>query len=198
MSTGVGHPGTLARLTVVALTGLLVLVADQASKAAVRLSVPPLREGDAWSLIVHVENTTMPAAPLGLGAPESAVAGAVVSLGIWSAVALAYLLQRGPLPVAYALGVALGGSLGNNIDRLERGAVFDFIYVPFGPDGQFGQAGVVLNLADIAVVLGMLVALLGIHGFIRERTPVAGSVVAGAGEGARPTGRVGEALTGQQ
>lgn len=48
-----------------------------------------------------------------------------------------------------ALGVALGGATGNLIDRLRYGSVIDFIDLRFWP---------VFNLADVAIVVGLLAA----------------------------------------
>ena len=70
---------------------------------------------------------------------------------------------------AVALGLVLGGALGNLIDRIFRapgflrGGVVDFISV-FGPDGKVWP---VFNVADSAIVcggiLGVLLALRGIE-----------------------------------
>ncbi len=70
---------------------------------------------------------------------------------------------------AVALGLVLGGALGNLIDRFFRdpgflrGGVVDFLSV-FGPDGQVWP---VFNVADSAIVcggiLGVLLAVRGIE-----------------------------------
>lgn len=70
---------------------------------------------------------------------------------------------------AVALGLILGGALGNLVDRLfrdpgvGRGHVVDFISV-FGPDGKYWG---IFNLADSAIsvgaVLAVVLALLGIR-----------------------------------
>jgi signal peptidase II len=70
---------------------------------------------------------------------------------------------------AVALGLVLGGALGNLIDRIFRdpgflrGGVVDFLSV-FGPDGRVWP---VFNIADSAIVcggiLGALLALRGIE-----------------------------------
>ena len=77
---------------------------------------------------------------------------------------------------AVALGLVLGGALGNLIDRIFRapgflrGGVVDFISV-FGPDGKVWP---VFNVADSAIVcggiLGVLLALRGIE-FDGTRAP---------------------------
>ena len=56
-----------------------------------------------------------------------------------------------------ALGLLLGGALGNLADRLVRGCVFDFIDLRFWP---------VFNLADCAITVG--VGMLVVRILIRE------------------------------
>ena len=57
-----------------------------------------------------------------------------------------------------ALGLVIGGALGNMIDRLARGAVADFFYLhttlPVGP-----LANYVFNAADIAITAGVALLL---------------------------------------
>lgn len=52
-----------------------------------------------------------------------------------------------PLPVRVALGLVLGGSIGNLVDRLRLGYVVDFIDLRWWP---------VFNLADSSIVVGVL------------------------------------------
>lgn len=59
---------------------------------------------------------------------------------------------------ATALGAALGGGAGNLADRLRHGAIFDFLDLRFG--GRMPGGGV-CNLADLAIVCGLLVAVGG-------------------------------------
>ena len=61
-----------------------------------------------------------------------------------------------------ALGLQVGGALGNLVDRLCRGSVVDFIDVNFWPL----QKWPVFNLADSAIVVG--VALLLLHTWQQE------------------------------
>jgi signal peptidase II len=90
-----------------------------------------------------------------LAAQLAIVAGLV--LWLWRA-------QR-PL-VATALGLIVGGALGNVADRLTHGAVADFFFfhteLPVGP-----LANYVFNLADVAIFCG--VALLFLESFFTPR-----------------------------
>jgi signal peptidase II len=57
-------------------------------------------------------------------------------------------------PVAVGLGLVVGGAGGNLLDRLERGAVLDFVAA--GPWPSF-------NLADAALVGGTLLSVAGLR-----------------------------------
>ncbi len=56
--------------------------------------------------------------------------------------------------VAVALGLIIGGALGNGIDRLVHGAVADFFSFH-----AFGFYWYIFNLADVAIVAGVAVLL---------------------------------------
>jgi signal peptidase II len=82
-----------------------------------------------------------------------------VMIALWCAevAALLILVQfvsafGGLLPTA-ALGLALGGAAGNLLDRVRRGGVVDFIDLGRWP---------MFNLADVAIVVGVGVAVLAV------------------------------------
>ena len=82
-------------------------------------------------------------------------------LGIVAGLTLWLWRARRPL-VAIALGLIIGGALGNVTDRLTHGAVADFFFLhtdlPVGP-----LANYVFNLADVSIFCG--VALLFLESF---------------------------------
>ncbi|HZU91205.1 MAG TPA: signal peptidase II [Stellaceae bacterium] len=79
----------------------------------------------------------------------SAVAAAIVAILIW-------WLRRAAHPLlAVAIGLIIGGALGNVIDRLRLGGVVDFLYFHAGP--WYWPA---FNLADTAICLGVAAMLL--------------------------------------
>ncbi len=57
--------------------------------------------------------------------------------------------------VRLALGLQLGGALGNAIDRVTRGYVVDFLHVYYEPHFDFP----VFNIADSAIVTGVLILI---------------------------------------
>jgi signal peptidase II len=65
--------------------------------------------------------------------------------------------------VATALGMIIGGAIGNVIDRYRFGAVFDFLDFH-----AFGRHWPAFNLADSAIVIGVLLLLL--DGFRPQKT----------------------------
>jgi signal peptidase II len=84
------------------------------------------------------------------------VQGAIIAgLAIW-------MVRTRSRATALALGLVIGGALGNAADRMTRGAVADFFYLhtslPVGP-----LANYVFNLADVFITAG--VALLVFEGF---------------------------------
>jgi signal peptidase II len=77
--------------------------------------------------------------PLGQWALLTLKAIAVILLWLWLARARARL-------TAIALGLIIGGAIGNAIDRVAYGAVADFIFL---------HHWYVFNLADVAIVAGV-------------------------------------------
>lgn len=84
---------------------------------------------------------------LGLYILIALTAIAVIGLIIWLA------MCDGAL-VALALGLIIGGALGNGTDRLVHGAVADFFSFH-----AFGFRWYVFNLADVAIVAGVAILL---------------------------------------
>lgn len=73
-----------------------------------------------------------------------------------------------------ALGLQLGGALGNVIDRIARGFVVDFLHVFYEP---IGFDWPVFNFADSAIVVGVLLLLLMLGGKSEEKKPEEGAVM---------------------
>lgn len=69
-----------------------------------------------------------------------------------------WLWRAGSRVTALAIGLVVGGALGNAADRLSRGAVADFFYLhttlPVGP-----LANYVFNVADMAITAGVALLL---------------------------------------
>lgn len=74
-------------------------------------------------------------------------AAAVVLIWVW-------LARAGSRLAAMALGLILGGALGNAIDRLDHGWVTDFVLF-YVASGAWRFNWYVFNLADVAIVAGV-------------------------------------------
>lgn len=135
--------------------GLLFLVAvatlalDQATKYLVTRSLPvgaswaPIPALERWFTLTHTRNA---GASFGLFpqlAPVFLTISIVVVVGI---VVYARFLRPGDHWTALAMGLMLGGALGNLADRLRIGHVVDFLDFKVWP---------VFNCADSAIVIGV-------------------------------------------
>ncbi len=134
------------------LTGLLIVVADQFSKAWIRTNLPEGRSlfETGFLRITRVHNT---GAAFGLF-PDQVLALIIVALiGITAILVYVLIVSRYfPLPAGMlgklALGLVFGGTLGNLFDRLCLGYVTDFIDFGFWPT---------FNIADSAVTVGIII-----------------------------------------
>jgi signal peptidase II len=132
-----------------------VIALDQWSKYLVRSK---LSFGESWSpfewlspyaRIVHWNNTGAAFGIFPQGSMVFTIVAIVVSLAI-----IYYFPQvpKSEIPLRLALGLQLGGAIGNLISRLVVGAVTDFISVGTFP---------VFNVADSSISIGVAVLLVG-------------------------------------
>lgn len=82
------------------------------------------------------------------------------------AVLLRWLWRAENRTTAAAIGALVGGAVGNSIDRLRWGAVFDFIHAQ-----AWGWSWYVFNVADAAIVVGVMVLVA--DGLLRKPVPAA-------------------------
>ena len=162
------HPGSGFRrrhrlITAGVAVGTFVL--DQATKRLVEHGMSPGTQVDVvgdWVRLTHVLN---PGAAFGWFAGNR---GTLVTLSLLASVTVASLAWFRPVsrPVAAALGLVLGGALGNLADRLRLGGVVDFLSLGVGE-----TRWPVFNLADVALslgIVGLAVALARGAGRVRE------------------------------
>jgi lipoprotein signal peptidase len=123
-----------------------VVAADQASKWLVRRGQADLPFEIGWGVRLQlVSNRGVSFGRLTSSGDLVLILVAVLAAG------LALGLLCGPPRYRFALGVLLGGALGNLIDRIRFGAVIDFVDVPWWPT---------FNVADAAIVVGVGLVLL--------------------------------------
>ncbi|MBF8303937.1 MAG: lipoprotein signal peptidase [Dehalococcoidia bacterium] len=133
------------------LTALLVVAADQLSKLWIRSNLArgeSLPEAGAFRLI-YVQNS---GAAFGLFQDQSFPLTIVALIGV--AVLLVFVIfiyHRLPFLDSWlgkpALGLVLGGTIGNLVDRLRLGYITDFIGIGIWPT---------FNIADSAIVVGVM------------------------------------------
>lgn len=155
-SEAIAPPRTL-RLSAVAIVPLAVVLLDQLTKWWVRaelvLNQPVRVVGDNVRLLyIHNEGAAF---GISIGEHSSTV---FLILAAAASVLVFYLLLATPARhrvQRIALGLILGGAVGNIADRVRYGEVVDFIQV-----GVSGHYWPIFNVADSAVTVGAV--LLGI------------------------------------
>lgn len=138
------------------IVALVVLVADQASKSLV------LAWAERWPSQIHVVAPFLDFVALwnygisyGLFPQGETGRWVLVAIKVVAALLFSVWLARTRSRFeALALGLLIGGALGNAVDRVVYGAVFDFISLH-----AFGYRWYVFNVADVAVVVGVALLL---------------------------------------
>ena len=192
-------PNRVTKLHVAGITLLAAWALDSFSKtwasARVEASFDGRGEVLPASWLVYTRN---PGAVFGWMADwpdplRNLVFAVVAGLTAW----LVFSIYRGLAPGerlnAFALGLLVGGGVGNLMDRFRLGAAVDIFQVPDWPG--YAGSGPTMNLADVLIVLGVAILLLellvsegvsraaGAAGFSQERadSPKAEPGAPGAG-----------------
>lgn len=155
MEASIDRPASHRSAVILAVTALILYVADQVTKALVVANLAHGERVDVIGELVqlwHVRNT---------GAAFSLLPGATwlfVPMHVVSVALVVYFFRqfqaRGPW-IHVVLGAILAGSLGNVTDRVRLGYVTDFVSVGIG-DLRWPA----FNVADPSVVLGIIVLVL--------------------------------------
>ncbi|HEX8382734.1 MAG TPA: signal peptidase II [Sphingomonas sp.] len=144
-----------AGLAVAAVTFLV----DQLSKWVVTGPLGIRALGDARELLPIFDLRFVPNVGVSLGllpADSPATRWALVALTAIIATAVAVWMTREKNRVdQMALGLVLGGALGNILDRARFGYVVDFADLHFGSVRPF----LVFNVADAAITIGVVILL---------------------------------------
>jgi signal peptidase II len=135
---------------------LAVIVADQAVKYWI-LEVLRLQEGQSIAVLgpIHLTGVWNPGVSFGfLQAQHDLVRWLLAAFSVIVAVMLGVWVRATQRPMfAVAVGLVMGGAVGNVIDRIRIGAVADFVdvsrlYFPW-----------VFNVADSAITIGICLLL---------------------------------------
>jgi signal peptidase II len=140
-------------------TAGIVFVVDQASKYAITDGLG-LNELTAERVITGFFNLRFVAnhgVSLGLLHADSDTMrwGLVAMTGIIAALVAVWMTRERNPQDRIALGMILGGAIGNILDRVRFGYVVDFADLHFGDWRPF----LVFNVADAAITIGVLVLL---------------------------------------
>ncbi|MEE8346909.1 MAG: signal peptidase II [Dehalococcoidia bacterium] len=154
-------------------SALVVVALDQVSKGLVRTFMD---RGETWpdGWTVRLHHVTNTGAAFGILKDQT---GFLILTTIVGVVAI-YLYYRYPpfdhLLAPIAIGMMLGGAVGNLVDRIRLGRVTDFIDFPFWPS---------FNVADSSVVVGIGILLLGYALYAERPVPKENRGDAGADGG---------------
>jgi signal peptidase II len=128
-----------------------VLVADQVLKWLVMRSLQHGRVIDLLGGLVRLDFTRNAGAAFGMFQSGGLLFAAVAVLVSLSILVFYRRIAESALAVRLALGLILGGALGNLLDRIRLGYVVDYVDLRWW---------YVFNLADSAIVVGVAILLL--------------------------------------
>jgi signal peptidase II len=148
------QPSTIVDQTLLLLVTAAVIVLDHLTKLYIEIWLPLNTSWQPWPeygdifQFTHVSNT---GAAFGLFPTGSNVFMVVAVLVAGIIIIYNYRLPTGHYLFRIALGMQLGGALGNLVDRIRLGHVTDFL--DFGPTPVF-------NLADASIVVGVIILVI--------------------------------------
>ena len=129
-----------------------VVAADQATKTIIRTSMD---RGDIWpsdDWPVRIKYVTNSGAAFGILQGQASFLIVMALIGL----AVIYVYYRFPpfqhWAATLAIGLILGGAVGNLLDRIARGRVTDFIDFPRFPS---------FNVADSSITIGVTIIIVG-------------------------------------
>ena len=131
-----------------------ILIADQLTKAWIVANVDPARPtlliGDNLRLIISHNNGAL----FGLFQGQATLF-ALASFAVMALIVVYHGRTGGSLVMSVALGLLLGGAIGNVADRLRYGYVIDFVDAGIG-----GVRWYTFNVADSAISLALVLLVL--------------------------------------
>jgi signal peptidase II len=131
-------------------TAVVVVLIDQASKAAVRKSIVP---GETRSVLPGLQLVNTRNRGIAFGFLPGRHWAITVLIALALLVLLVYFARNSTRPVIWLpTGMLVGGALGNVLDRVRGGSVTDFVKLPLGWPP--------FNLADAAITIGIVLLLL--------------------------------------
>ena len=146
------HPSR-RRWVLFAVLAIGVVILDQLTKTWITTTLAPGQSTEvlgSWLRFVHWTNSGILFGML----PQSGPAFAVVSMVVVGLIGVYHAKAGRGLVTTVALGLLLGGALGNLVDRLRYGAVVDWVDMGIG-EWRFYT----YNVADAAITTGIVLLL---------------------------------------
>jgi signal peptidase II len=132
---------------------MIIALLDQVVKWVVQTRMTPYQSINLWNGVVSIIYAKNPGAAFSI-MQSYPVLLAIIAAAVFVLVWLnRRLLSEYPRIFQVGVAVALGGALGNFIDRVRLGYVVDFLAVYIWP---------VFNVADTAIVCGVGLIILGL------------------------------------
>jgi len=130
-----------------------IITLDQVSKYLVKTHVA-LGQFVPETGFFRITHTTNTGGAFGIFANQAFLITLVAIAGVATILIYVRYAPLNRMPVRVALGLVLGGTVGNLIDRLAFGSVVDFIDI-----GVSHYRWATFNIADSALVVGIVVLL---------------------------------------
>jgi signal peptidase II len=127
----------------------IVVTVDQLSKYFVQANMT-LGQSMPEEGFFRITYTTNAGGVFGIFANQAFLITLTAIVGVVAILIYSRYPQANRVPIRIALGLLLGGAVGNLIDRIRLGKVVDFIDIGAWP---------VFNLADSAVVVGSIIII---------------------------------------
>jgi signal peptidase II len=144
---------SVARWVLFAGIAIVIVVLDQLSKNWIVANLDP-GEGmvvlGEWLRLVHGQNSGILFGML----PQSAPIFAIVSLGVTALIVVYHAKAGHGIVTTIALGLLLGGAIGNLVDRLHYGYVVDFVDMGIGTWRFYTY-----NLADACITTSIILLI---------------------------------------
>ncbi|KJS81437.1 MAG: hypothetical protein JM58_16715 [Peptococcaceae bacterium BICA1-8] len=129
------------------ITIVIVLIIDQGTKILVKTTMSLYESIALIPNIFHLTYIENPGAAFGLLANQRVFFIVITTIILLAVIYFYNQLKGQHLLLRIALGMVVGGALGNLVDRVRMGTVTDFFDFRIWP---------VFNIADSAIVLGMI------------------------------------------
>lgn len=138
------------------ITAILVVLLDQVTKLAIVRNLAILDRIPVWGNVLRITHIRNSGAVFGMmkGAGAYFTFFSIVAAGVL--IVVLFFSRKASTAVKTALGLVLGGAIGNLIDRLRFGAVVDFVDIGVSEATRWPC----FNVADLAITIGVILLVI--------------------------------------